>query len=224
MREPIRNEDMARFLGLLAVAAIAAAFWLLADDERLPSPQRVAPAPEPTSPLSQGIERSRAVITVRRGGREWELRGGLDLSEGYRYRGRITTTADRHLAKGTPIWLAGGHGTWAARPGVHDTMTKQAFGRERPVWFDDHPPTLPLARGSFDEDDGAETYAHLALRALKHGTHDRRYGGTDPDVTVGEAGRVERLHLEHAATTVDVRLFASDHPVGPLRTRRFALE
>jgi hypothetical protein len=236
---------MIRFVALLVVAA--AGLWLLwpenADD---PTPgQRVAPglAPSPSGPLSRGIERSRAVVTIRRGERDYELRGRLDLSTGYRFRGRITSGGDEYLKNGTPIWLAGGKGSMARMAHHFDTFTKPADPRhDAPVWFDDHAPTLPLTHDPFGQ--SAEVYAHLSFLALKHAVHGRPYdfaraagrryndirevaraaGETGFDVTLGNAGRVERLQLSVDPATVDVRLFPSERPVAAPRFRRFAME
>lgn len=173
---------------LLAVAASAAVVWLWPEDAA-DSPRAVASTPQPQAapagPLSRGIERSRVVITVRRDARAYELRGGLDLSEGYRFRGRITKSGYRHLEDGTPIWLAGGPGSWSrpapSNPGwrrYYDTLTKSSFSRGKRFWLDDHPPTLPLTGfrlGQYDPNylRGAEVYAHLSLLALKHARHGR---------------------------------------------------
>lgn len=237
---------MTRFVAPLVVAAAALVLlWPDDADDRVPrQPATPEAPPSPSGPLARGIERSRAVITVRRGERDYELRGRLDLSTGYRFRGRITRGGSEYLRNGTPIWLAGGKGSMA-RMGHHfDTFTKPRDPwHDAPVWFDDHAPTLPLTHDPLDQ-SGAEVYAHLSFLALKHAVHGRPYdfaraagrryndvreaaraaGKADFDVTVGDAGRVERLHLAVEPATVDVRLFPSERPVPALHFRRFAME
>lgn len=174
-------------VALLLAVAVGAAVLLWPRDVADP-PRAVSSAPQPLAPprgpLARGIERSRLVITVRRGTRAYELRGGLDLSEGYRFRGRVTEGSYRYVDSGPPIWLAGGRGAWRGfqRP---VTLTKQnfAFDRDDPVWFDEHPPTLPLTRvrpNAYDSNylKGAEVYAHLSLLALKHARHGRAFDFT----------------------------------------------
>lgn len=247
---------MAVRVAVLLAVAIGAAILLWSKDAADP-PRATSSVPQPQAaprgPLARGIERSRLVITVRRGERAYELRGGLDLSEGYRFRGRITESGYRHLEDGTPIWLAGGPGTWVrpvpSVPGWrrYDTLTKSSFSRGRDYWLDDHPPTLPLTRFRLGEYDpnylkGGEVYAHLSLIALKHARHGRAFdftpytqrndlskvgtaaGPTDVDVAVGATGTLERLRLDLPPATVDVRIFQSDRAVPRLNTRSFAIE
>lgn len=244
---------MLRVLALVTILGAAAlAVWLNDSEtqQRSPAPEiRAASTPESTGPLARGLERSRAVITVRRGDLEYELRGGIDLTEGYRFRGRVTESSTRYPDEGTPIWLAGGRGAWGGsdRP---DTLTKPdfPFNRDDPIWFDDHPPTLPLTEAqpnAYDPDfrEGAEVYAHLSLLALKHAHYGRAFDFTPyahrNDLTkvvsdarrqtafnasVGPAGMLERLRFALPPAVVDVRLSPSDRSIPVLKLRRFAIE
>lgn len=239
---------MPRFAALLIVlAAVAVAIVLLRPD-REDATSEPAAAPEPAGRLAQGIERARAAITVRRGDMEYELIGGLDLSEGYRFRGRVKDSSYRYLDDGTPIWLAGGPGSVGGLD-TPDTLTRPdfSFDRDGPIWFDDHPPTLPLTRAPRHRYDpnymkGAEVYAHLSLLALKHGRYGAAFdfapyserndlskvgkaaGTTRIDATADPAGTLERLRLDLPPAAVEVRLYPSDRPVRALELRRFAME
>jgi hypothetical protein len=174
----------------------------------------VPPRPAPT--LSDAAERTlaggpaRIVATVRAGRARYRVRGTWDPTVGYRVCGRLVQS-ELDYPRNPVLWLEG-------RNRSYGTLTGPGCGQNR-VWFDDHPPTLPVF-GQFRA-PGAEDYLHAALLALGGMTDDgqidfrafdrdpprrdedgwtlrpllRKLGTRQVSVTVNRDGFVKRLRL-----------------------------